>query len=166
MGKRQLGVVLTPAEVQDEGLDRVLDNIVGAGATAISPTLGVYAPARSGEGSREPPLDVSGSARLLDRPLWGQRELWMRGYTPHPPDPATNHVDLYRFLLTRNHDLYGARFSIGPDGDLYLVGRVALEHLTEVELDRIIGVLYQATEQWFQPVVHLAFRRNEVSEKG
>jgi hypothetical protein len=24
---RQLGVVLTPAEVQDEGLDRVLDNI-------------------------------------------------------------------------------------------------------------------------------------------
>ena len=35
MGKRQLGVVLTPAEVQDEGLDRVLDNIAGAGATAI-----------------------------------------------------------------------------------------------------------------------------------
>ena len=87
-------------------------------------------------------------------------------FLPHPPDPATNHVDLYRFLLTRNHDLYGARFSIGPDGDLYLVGRVALEHLTEVELDRILGVLYQATEQWFQPVVHLAFRRHEVSEKG
>ncbi len=88
MRKRQLGVVLTPAEVQDEGLDRVLDNIVGAGATAISPTLGVYAPVPTGEGSREPPLDVSGDARLLDRPLWGRRALWMRGYTPHPPDPA------------------------------------------------------------------------------
>ena len=37
---RQLGVVLTPAEVQDEGLDRVLDNIAGTGATAISPTRG------------------------------------------------------------------------------------------------------------------------------
>src|SRR3954463_14601508 len=35
--RRQLGVVLTPAEVQDEGLDRVLDNIQHAGATAISP---------------------------------------------------------------------------------------------------------------------------------
>ena len=88
MTKRQLGVVLTPAEVQDEGLDRVLDNIAGAGATAISPTLGVYAPAPTGEGSREPPLDVSGAVRLLDRPLWGQRELWMRGYTPHPPMQA------------------------------------------------------------------------------
>jgi hypothetical protein len=75
------------------------------------------------------------------------------------PDPPANHLDLYRFLLTRNHDLYGARFSIGPDGDLYLIGRVALEHLTERELDRIIGVLYQATEQWFQPVVRIAFRR-------
>jgi hypothetical protein len=52
---RQLGVVLTPAEVQDEGLDRVLDNIVAAGATAISPTLGVYAPA---------PTPFAGSAAL------------------------------------------------------------------------------------------------------
>ena len=52
---------------------------------------------------------------------------------------------------------------------------MALEHLTEVELDRIIGVLYQATEQWFQPVVRIAFRRpsdgarldeGTVSEKG
>ena len=86
------------------------------------------------------------------------------------PDPPTNHLELYRFLLSRNHDLYGVRFSIGPDGDLYLVGRVALEHLTEVELDRIIGVLYQATEQWFQPIVRIAFRRpgldDGVSEKG
>jgi hypothetical protein len=80
------------------------------------------------------------------------------------PDPPSNHLDLYRFLLTRNHDLYNARFSIGPDGDLYLAGRVALEHLTEVELDRIIGVLYQATEQWFQPVVRIAFRRPQPSE--
>jgi hypothetical protein len=38
MTQRQLGVVLTPAEVQDEGLDRVLDNIVGAVTTAVSPT--------------------------------------------------------------------------------------------------------------------------------
>ena len=87
MADRQLGIVVTPAEVQDEGLDRVLDNIVGAGATAISPTLGVYAPGAPGDGSREPPVDVSGQVRLLDRPLWGQRELWVRGFIPHPPDP-------------------------------------------------------------------------------
>ena len=75
------------------------------------------------------------------------------------PDPAANHLELYRFLLRRNHTMYGARFSIGPDGDLYLVGRVALEHLTEDELDRIIGVIYELVETWFQPVVRLASGR-------
>ena len=73
------------------------------------------------------------------------------------PDPPRNHLELYRFLLQRNHTMYGARFSIGPDGDLYLVGRVALEHLTVAELDRIIGVIYELVERYFQPVVRLAF---------
>jgi hypothetical protein len=75
------------------------------------------------------------------------------------PDPPAHHLELYRFLLQRNHSLYGARFSIGPDGDIYLTGRVALEHLTEAELDRIIGVLYELVELWFQPVLGLAYRR-------
>jgi Protein of unknown function (DUF2596). len=76
------------------------------------------------------------------------------------PDPPGNHEALYRFLLQRNHSLYGARFSIGPDGDVYLTGRTLLEHLDVAELDRIIGVLYQLVEQWFQPVVQIAFRRS------
>ena len=75
------------------------------------------------------------------------------------PDPPRNQLDLYRFLLQRNHGLYGARFSIGPDGDLYLTGRVALEHLDRAELDRIIGVVYEVVETWFQPALRLAFRR-------
>ncbi|HET8522349.1 MAG TPA: hypothetical protein VFL82_03890, partial [Thermomicrobiales bacterium] len=87
-GPRPLGIVLTPAEVQDEGLDRVLDNIQRAGATAILTTIGVATPAQPGQGRREPPFDVAGQARLLDRPLWGQRELWIHTYTPHAPDPA------------------------------------------------------------------------------
>lgn len=73
------------------------------------------------------------------------------------PDPPTNHLDLYRFLLQRNHTLYGARFSIGLDGDVYLTGRVALEHLTVDELDRVIGVLYEIVERTFPTAVRLAF---------
>jgi len=75
------------------------------------------------------------------------------------PDPPSAHAELYRFLLERNHTMYGARFSIGPDGDVYLTGRVALEHLTTEELDRIIGVLYELVETWFQPIVRLAYPR-------
>jgi hypothetical protein len=75
------------------------------------------------------------------------------------PDPPAHHDELYRFLLERNHTTYGAHFSVGPDGDVYLVGRALLEHLDAAELDRIIGVLYDLVDTWFQPVVRLAFRR-------
>jgi hypothetical protein len=77
-------------------------------------------------------------------------------FLPIPPDRLEA---LYELLLRANHAMYGARFSIGPDGDVYLVGRVALEHLTTRELDRVIGVLYELTERWFQPVVRLAYPR-------
>jgi hypothetical protein len=75
------------------------------------------------------------------------------------PDPPGDVTELYRWLLRRNHTMYGARFSLGPDGDIYLIGRLALEHLTEQELDRIIGVLYELVEMWFQPAVKLAYPR-------
>jgi hypothetical protein len=78
-------------------------------------------------------------------------------FLPSPEDEARR-AELHGWLLRRNHDLYGARFSLGPDGDVYLTGRVALEHLTEDELDRLIGVLFELTERWFQAAVTLAYR--------
>ena len=77
------------------------------------------------------------------------------------PDPPAHHEELYRYLLRRNHTTYAAHFSIGPDGDVYLVGRTLLEHLDVEELDRIIGSLYELVESWFQPALRLTFRRNE-----
>ena len=44
------------------------------------------------------------------------------------------------------------------DGDVYLTGRIAIEHLTTEELDRIIGVLFALTERWFQAAVSIAYR--------
>ena len=85
---RELGIVVTPAEVQYEGLDVVLDNVAKrAGATRVSTTLGVFEPVADGDGQREPPLDVIGHGRILDRPLWGRRVLWTRSYLPSDPDP-------------------------------------------------------------------------------
>jgi hypothetical protein len=75
------------------------------------------------------------------------------------PTPAAHLEELYAFLLRRNHSTYGAHFSIGPDGDVYLVGRVLLEHLDEAALDRVVGTLYELTETWFQPAVRLAYPR-------
>ena len=73
------------------------------------------------------------------------------------PDPLQHREMLYRYLLQCNHGLYGAHFSVGTDGDVYLTGRCLLEHLDRVELDRIIGVLYSATERWFPTAVRIGF---------
>ena len=73
------------------------------------------------------------------------------------PMPQRDPAPLHAWLLRRNRDIYGARFSISDDGEVYLDGRIALEHLTIAELDRIIGVLYECTELWFGAAVSMAF---------
>ncbi len=75
------------------------------------------------------------------------------------PDPPANHESLYRAALSWNHDAYGVAFSIGPDGDLYLRGRVLLEHLDAAELDRIIGSIYTVVDRYFPIAIRIAFRR-------
>ena len=88
----------------------------------------------------------------------GQRSLRFELY--FMPDPPEHREELYRWLLRRNHhSLYGARFSLGSDGEVYVVGRVLYEHLTEEELDRVIGVCYELVETWFQPAIRIGFHR-------
>jgi hypothetical protein len=100
--RRFLGVTVMPEYIQNEGIDRVLDNLTGMGATAVATSPYVMEPADEKTGSREPPDDAgAGSVRLLDRPLWGRRELFVRtapsfvpeaklyqGLRYQPPPPA------------------------------------------------------------------------------
>ena len=69
MDRKFLGIVMTPAEVQWEGLEPVMDTIAATGAQAICTGVSLSQPAQSGQGHREPPLDIDGYERLLDRPL-------------------------------------------------------------------------------------------------
>jgi hypothetical protein len=95
---RVVGVTVMPEFFQVEGVGRVLDNLQRrAGVTAIATSPYVMAPAPDGGGAREPPIDAgAGSVRLLDRPLWGKRELSVRTAPSWTPDAA-----LYRGLRYR-----------------------------------------------------------------
>ena len=83
-----LGITVMPEYAQSEGIEAVLNNIAdvaGAGSLTTSPY--VAALATYGTGHREPPSDGGlGGKRLLDRPLWGQRELWMTAAPSFRPD--------------------------------------------------------------------------------
>jgi len=70
------GITVMPEWIQAEGIERVLDNLQLAGANAVATSPYVMAPTDDPAAGREPPIDAgAGSVRLLDRDLWGKREL-------------------------------------------------------------------------------------------
>lgn len=84
---RLLGVTVMPEYIQTEGIADVLKNLQRAGVNAVTTSPYVMAAADERTGSREPPDDAgSGRVRLLDRPLWGRRELYVRTAPSYAPD--------------------------------------------------------------------------------
>ncbi len=76
-----------PEYIQSEGIDGVLRNLRRMGATAVCTSPYVMDAANEKTGSREPPDDAgAGGVRLLDRPLWGRRELFVRTAPSFAPD--------------------------------------------------------------------------------
>ncbi len=75
--RKMLGITVLPEYFQVEGVTQVLDNCQDlAGANAITTSPYVMRIADQGEGQREPPIDAgAGDVRMLERPLWGKREL-------------------------------------------------------------------------------------------
>ena len=86
MAKKFLGMVMTPLDVQVEGLEGVMGRIELTGATAISSDRNLNLQAPEGQGHRAPPLDIDGYERVFDRPVWGKRELYLEGFSTVKPD--------------------------------------------------------------------------------
>ena len=85
----------------------------------------------------------------------GQRTLHYETY--FLPAPEESQLDVYEYLLRRNSKLFGMRFAIGPEDAIYLVGQMPLSAVDEGELDRVVGSTYTYVEQYFRPVLHMAF---------
>lgn len=80
-----LGVTVLPEWPQVEGIDSLLDRLQSAGVTDIATSPYVMEPAA--DGAREPPADAgAGKVRLLDRELWGHRQLKVRTAPSFSPD--------------------------------------------------------------------------------
>jgi hypothetical protein len=85
----------------------------------------------------------------------GQRTLSYETYLM--PAPQEQPAQLYEHLLVRNHGLYGCHVAIGAEDALYLVGQLDLRWVDVGELDRVLGTLYLATEQFFVPAMRIGF---------
>lgn len=71
--------------------------------------------------------------------------------------PDENHERVYRFLLRRNRRLYGVAYTLDNVGDIYLVGRMALDSVTADEIDRILGQVLEAVDNDFNTLLELGF---------
>lgn len=94
---RLVGITVLPEYVQSEGIEAVLDRLQSAGCNAVTTSPYVMEPADEKTGQREPPADAgAGAVRLLDRPLWGKRELFVRTAPSFAPE-----MKLYQGLRYR-----------------------------------------------------------------
>ena len=85
----------------------------------------------------------------------GERTLQYETY--FLPAPEESALEVYEYLLRRNHKLFGMRFAIGPEDAIYLVGQMPLSAVDDGELDRVVGSTYAYVEQYFRPVLRMAF---------
>ncbi len=85
----------------------------------------------------------------------GERTVGFEAYVL--PSPPTGHQEVYRHLLARNHRMWRSHFSIDPDGDIHLVGRVALGEWSADALDVVLGAVYEAVELSFRAMVRAGF---------
>lgn len=87
--RRRIGVTVLADYLLNEGVEPLLDNLIArCGCTAVATNPTVTAPAPVGVGSFQPPDDAGASVRLFDRPLWGQRALWLHSAASYHPNPA------------------------------------------------------------------------------
>ncbi len=86
----------------------------------------------------------------------GEHSLRVEAFVCRKPDE--NHEGVYRFLLKRNRRLYGVAYTLDNTGDIYLVGRMSLDSVTDDELDRVLGQVLEAVDSDFNTLLELGFR--------
>ncbi len=79
---------------------------------------------------------------------------------PPPPHEAEA---VYRHCLIRGYRSWPAAIAIGPEGDLFVIGRIPLDALDERRLDEAIAAVYEVVEMSFPALLDLGYRTREKS---
>jgi hypothetical protein len=85
----------------------------------------------------------------------GDNSLSINAFVIRKPDENADKV--HEWLLTKNASMYAVTFAINEVGDIFLVGRLPLPAVTEIEIDRILGAVLQYSDSSFNPLLELGF---------
>lgn len=71
--------------------------------------------------------------------------------------PAENREALYRMLLARNVRARFVHFALGDHGDVYLVGTLPLEAVTDETIDAVLAEVLTTADEMFDPAIAVGF---------
>ena len=124
-------------------------NLVLVAVILAALVLGVGACSRKAE--------LPGERKLTTNTLLsiGEHSVRVEAFVCRKPDE--NFEGVYRFLLKRNRRLYGVAYTLDNIGDIYLIGRMALDVVNPEEIDRILGQVVEAVNNDFNTLLELGF---------
>ena len=102
-------------------------------------------------------VELPGDRKLTTNTLLsiGEHSVRFEAFVCRRPDE--NHEAVYRFLLKRNRRLYGVAYTLDNIGDIYLIGRSALDLIDTDEIDRVLGQVVEAVNNDFNTLLELGF---------
>lgn len=102
-------------------------------------------------------VELPGERKLTTNTLLsiGEHSVRVEAFVCRRPDE--NHEGVYRFLLKRNRRLYGVAYTLDNIGDVYLIGRMALDVVNADEIDRVLGQVLEAVNNDFNTLLELGF---------
>jgi hypothetical protein len=102
-------------------------------------------------------VELPGDRKLITNTLLsiGEHSVRVEAFVCRRPDE--NHEGVYRFLLKRNRRLYGVAYTLDNIGDVYLIGRMALDVINADEVDRVLGQVVEAVNSDFNTLLELGF---------
>ena len=87
--------------------------------------------------------------------LAGEQGLSASAFVVRQPDE--NHEAFYRRLLQRNVKLPGIAFALDAAGDIYLVGRLPADGVSQESVDRLMGAMLATSDGTFNELLTLGF---------
>lgn len=102
-------------------------------------------------------VELPGERKLTTNTLLsiGEHSVRVEAFVCRRPDE--NHEGVYRFILKRNRRLYGVAYTLDNIGDIYLIGRIALDVINADEIDRVLGQVVEAVNNDFNTLLELGF---------
>ncbi len=73
------------------------------------------------------------------------------------PEPEENREEVFSHLLVRNRTMRDLHFCIGKENAVYLQGRIDNRFVDAEVVDRLLGSVYDHTEQFFVPAMRLGY---------